>query len=94
MGVRTDHIALALAAEGEAAGRAGVHAQWAAVSDVEYQGTYVLIGLQNPGVSHTAHSTAQWSVMLLEAVFAAQPLKVGDVVRMSWSPEAEHPLAD
>ncbi len=94
VGVRTDHIALALAAEGEAAGRAGVHAQWAAVSDVEYQGTYVLIGLQNPGVSHTAHSTAQWSVMLLEAVFAAQPLKVGDVVRMSWSPEAEHPLAD
>jgi putative spermidine/putrescine transport system ATP-binding protein len=94
VGVRTDQIALALATEGEASGRAGAHAQWAVVSDVEYQGTYVLVGLQSPGASHTAHSTAQWSVMLSEAVFAAQSLNVGDVVRMSWSAEAEHPLAD
>ena len=91
IGVRTDHIALAPA---QTADDAAAHAQIALVSDVEYQGTYVLVGLQSPGASHTAHSTAQWSVMLLEAAFAAQPLRVGDTVRMSWAPEAEHRLAD
>jgi putative spermidine/putrescine transport system ATP-binding protein len=90
IGVRTDHIALAPARSTD---EAGPHAQIALVSDVEYQGTYVLVGLQSPGASHTAHSTAQWSVMLSEAAFSAQPLKVGDTVRMSWTPEAEHRLA-
>ncbi len=91
IGVRTDHIALSPA---QAADEAGAHAQIALVSDVEYQGTYVLVGLQSPGASHTAHSTAQWSVMLLEAAFSARPLNVGDTVRMSWAPEVEHRLAD
>ena len=91
IGVRTDHIALAPA---QGADDAAAHAQIALVSDVEYQGTYVLVGLQSPGALHSAHSTAQWSVMLLEAAFSAQPLSVGDTVRMSWAPEAEHRLAD
>ena len=91
IGVRTDHIALTPA---QTADDAAAHAQIALVSDVEYQGTYVLVGLQSPGALHSAHSTAQWSVMLLEAAFAAQPLSVGDTVRMSWAPEAEHRLAD
>ena len=91
IGVRTDHIALTPA---QTADDAGPNAQIALVSDVEYQGTYVLVGLQSPGASHTAHSTAQWSVMLLEAAFAAHPLSVGDTVRMSWTPEAEHRLAN
>ena len=91
IGVRTDHIALAPA---QTADDAAAHAQIALVSDVEYQGTYVLVGLQSPGALHSAHSTAQWSVMLSEAAFAAQPLSVGDTVRMSWAPEAEHRLAD
>ena len=91
IGVRTDHIALALAQPSD---EPGAHAQLALVSDVEYQGTYVLLGLQSPGAAHTAHSTAQWSVMLSEAVFGAQPLQVGDTVRMSWLPEAEHVLTD
>lgn len=93
IGVRTDHISLSPAQGGDALGDAGPHAQWAQVSDVEYQGTYVLLGLQSPGSLHTAHSTAQWSVMLSESVFAAQPLSVGDTVRMSWTPDAEHRLA-
>lgn len=90
VGVRTDHIAIspAVPADGVAA-----HAQAAVISDVEYQGTYVLLGLQSPGMAHTAHSTAQWSVMLSEAVFAAQPFAVGDAVRMTWLPGAEHALA-
>jgi putative spermidine/putrescine transport system ATP-binding protein len=91
IGVRTDHIALALAQPTDVA---GPHAQLAMVSDVEYQGTYVLLGLRSPGAAHNAHSTAQWSVMLSEAVFEAQPLLVGDTVRMSWLPQAEHALAD
>jgi putative spermidine/putrescine transport system ATP-binding protein len=93
VGVRTDHIALSPASDSHGTSDAGPHAQWAVVSDVEYQGTYVLLGLQSPGTSQTAHSTAQWSVMLSEAVFAAQPLRVGNAVRMSWASESEHPLA-
>lgn len=90
VGVRTDHIALSPLAAAEAV---GAHAQAAVISDVEYQGTYVLLGLQSPGATHTAHSTAQWSVMLSEAAFAAQPFSVGDAVRMSWLPASEHALA-
>jgi putative spermidine/putrescine transport system ATP-binding protein len=90
VGVRTDHITLSIA---DATDGGAAHAQAAVVSDVEYQGTYVLLGLQSPGVAHTAQSTAQWSVMLSEAVFAAQPFAVGDSVRMSWLPDAEHVLA-
>ncbi len=90
VGVRTDHISVSPAQDTVAQAS---HAQAAVISDVEYQGTYVLLGLQSPGVTHTAHSTAQWSVMLSEAVFAAQPFAVGDTVRMSWLPDAEHALA-
>lgn len=90
VGVRNDHIALSPM---DGANAVGAHAQAAVVSDVEYQGTYVLLGLQSPGATHSAHSTAQWSVMLSEAAFAAQPFAVGDAVRMSWQPASEHVLA-
>ncbi|MEI7515088.1 MAG: ABC transporter ATP-binding protein [Betaproteobacteria bacterium] len=89
VGVRTDHIALSPLNGADA--EAG-HAQAAVVSDVEYQGTYVLLGLQTPGASQSAHSTAQWSVMLSEAVFSAQQFAVGDAVLMSWPSASEHML--
>ena len=89
IGVRTDHMRITPA--GEAAPDVP-HSRRAVVTDVEYQGTYVLLGLQNPGVSHTASSTAELSVMLPEAAFAARPYAPGDAVQLSWAPEAAHAL--
>ncbi len=96
IGVRTDHTALIVA---DAAPTP--HAQRVVVSDVEYQGTHVLVGLQRPELAHdTAHdrshdgsATATLSAMVSEDRFNAQPLAVGQPVWLSWAPEAAHPLA-
>lgn len=90
IGVRTDHMQITPA--GQAAPDAA-HNRRAVVTDVEYQGTYVLLGLQNPGVSLSASSTAELSVMVPEAAFAARPYAPGDSVQLSWAPEAAHSLA-
>jgi putative spermidine/putrescine transport system ATP-binding protein len=89
IGVRTDHMQITPA--GQAAPDAA-HNRRAVVTDVEYQGTYVLLGLQNPGVSLSASSTAELSVMVPEAAFAARPYAPGDSVQLSWAPEAAHSL--
>jgi putative spermidine/putrescine transport system ATP-binding protein len=91
IGVRTDQISvrpLASAAPDNACSKRAV------VTDIEYQGTYVLLGLQNPGTAKSASSTAELSVMLQEATFANQPLALGDDVQLTWPPEAAHALAD
>ena len=88
IGVRTDQMEIADAA----AVPEGPRTQAAVVSDVEYQGTYVLIGLQTPGATLAAHATAALSVMLSEAQFNARPFAVGQAVRLSWTAEAAHPL--
>jgi putative spermidine/putrescine transport system ATP-binding protein len=89
IGVRTDHMNITPA--GQAAPDAA-HNRRAVVTDVEYQGTYVLLGLQKPGVSLSASSTAELSVMVPEAAFAARPYAPGDSVQLSWAPEAAHTL--
>jgi putative spermidine/putrescine transport system ATP-binding protein len=89
MGVRTDHIRILPI---NAAQPDAPNSQPAIVTDVEYQGTYVLLGLQNPGTAITASTTAEWSVMLSEAHFTQQPFKPGDKVQMAWAPDAAHPL--
>jgi putative spermidine/putrescine transport system ATP-binding protein len=89
IGVRTDHMQITPA--GQATPDAA-HNRRAVVTDVEYQGTYVLLGLQNPGVSLSASSTAELSVMVPEAAFAARPYAPGDSVQLSWAPEAAHTL--
>ena len=76
----------------EAALPDGPHNIRAVVSDVEYQGTYVLLGLQKPGVAHTASATAEFSVMVSEAQFAARPYRVAEAVQLAWAPDAAHPL--
>jgi putative spermidine/putrescine transport system ATP-binding protein len=91
VGVRTDQMQITPASEAAAD---GPHNKRAVISDVEYQGTYVLLGLQNPDASRTAHSTAELSVMLSEAQFASRPFAMGEVVQLSWSPGAAHPLHD
>lgn len=78
--VRNDHIRLAPSAS----------TGWpATVSDVEYQGTYVLLGLQLEGASNP---TAV-SVMLPEASFLLQPYRPGDRVDLSWDPSQAHALS-
>jgi len=80
--VRNDHIEIAPAAMSSA----GVGAK---ITDVEYQGTYVLLGLD----AENAGSTTGVSVMLPEATFASRPYGLGENVRLSWAPPHAHPLA-
>ncbi|OYQ42377.1 Fe3+/spermidine/putrescine ABC transporter ATP-binding protein [Rhodoferax sp. TH121] len=90
IGVRTDQMQVTPATS---ANTDAPHTKPAVITDVEYQGTYVLLGLQNPGVAHTAHTTAEISVMVSEATFAQRPYAVGETVLLSWAPAAAHPLA-
>jgi len=57
------------------------------VTDVEYQGTYVLLGV---AVDNTA--SQQVSVSLSETQFLTQPMAQGDTVHLSWQPAEAHPL--
>lgn len=90
VGVRTDHLQIALA---DAALPGGAQRMQAVVTDVEYQGTYVLLGLQKQGVALSANATAAYSVMVSEAQFAAQPWQVGQPVQLHWTPDQAHPLS-
>jgi putative spermidine/putrescine transport system ATP-binding protein len=89
IGVRTDQTRVARADAPEIAGLPSIAA---VVTDVEYQGTYVLLGLQNPAAAHAVVSTAEYSVMLSENQFAATPFAVGDAVQLAWTPASAHPL--
>ena len=74
--VRNDHIQLAPVHSGNG---------WpATVSDVEYQGTYVLLGLKLNGTDDSV------SVMLPEAAFVQQPYAPGDSVNLTWAPWQAH----
>jgi putative spermidine/putrescine transport system ATP-binding protein len=87
IGVRTDHMTVSPAATGDAP-----HTKAAVITDVEYQGTYVLLGLQPAGATYTAHTTAEISVMVPETQFAERPYAVGESVQLRWAPEAAHAL--
>ena len=89
VGVRTDKIQVASADLAQADAACSL---WGVVTDIEYQGTYVLLGLQKPDTPASASSTAEFSVMLSEACFAAQAHRLGDRVQLHWQPESAHPL--
>jgi putative spermidine/putrescine transport system ATP-binding protein len=78
--VRNDHIRLT---------EAGSTGWTATVSDVEYQGTYVLLGLQLDGDS----ADRSVSVMLPEAAFVDRPWTTGERADLSWDPTQAHALA-
>jgi putative spermidine/putrescine transport system ATP-binding protein len=80
--VRNDHMQIAPAA-GAQPGLA------ARITDVEYQGTYVLIGLQLEGA---APERSGVSVLLPEKAYGMHPHAVGQDVRLSWSPADARPL--
>lgn len=82
--VRNDHMRIAPA--GAVHGDIGVAAH---VTDVEYQGTYVLLGLRLTGARPERSSV---SVLLSEKVFVVHPYAVGDSVRLSWAEADARPL--
>jgi len=89
VGVRTDQ--LGVLPEGAAPPEGSMHMS-AVVTDVEYQGPYVLLGLQRAGGSLSAHATAEYSVMVPESVHLLQPCEVGQPVLLHWPPARAHPL--
>jgi putative spermidine/putrescine transport system ATP-binding protein len=75
--VRNDHMRIVSAPDGHAA--PGVAA---VVTDVEYQGTYVLLGL---ALQQAAAGRQGVSVLLGEAPFLARPYARGERVHLSWA---------
>jgi len=57
----------------------------AAVSSVQYQGSYVLVGLEGEGLD-------EFNVALHESAFFETPLTLGDRVVATWSPGDAHVL--
>jgi putative spermidine/putrescine transport system ATP-binding protein len=90
VGVRTDKTYVSHVDSAESIGLPMVPA---IVTDVEYQGTYVLLGLQHPGTTRSANATADLSVMLSEGQFAREPFSVGEAVQVTWTPQSAHPLS-
>jgi putative spermidine/putrescine transport system ATP-binding protein len=79
--VRNDHMRVSMPGA-DAPGILGT------VTDVEYQGTYVLLGLQ----AEDAGGSKGLSVMLPEAQFMARPYATGDAVHLSWAGTHAHAL--
>jgi len=84
VGVRSDHMQIS--PDTSAGGLSAI------VTDVQYQGTYVLLGLQFPGSNLPADSSAELSVMLSESRFAEQGYTPGQAVTLSWDAAAAHLL--
>jgi putative spermidine/putrescine transport system ATP-binding protein len=82
--VRNDHVRIAAGADAEdgACSLAGT------VVDIEYQGAYVVLGLQ----ARDAAGPTNVSVMLPEAQFLARRPAPGDRVGLSWAREHAHRL--
>ena len=79
--VRNDHMEIA-SSSGGAPGIPGT------VTDVEYQGTYVLLGLE----ARDSTGSKGVSVMLPEAAFASHPYTLGEKVHLSWASRHAHAL--
>ena len=92
IGVRTDQIQVSPRPTADAA-TGSDNTRPAVVSNVEYQGTYVLLGLHAPGASQTTQSSADYAVMLPEGQFSQRPFAMGETVQLSWLPAVAHPLA-
>jgi putative spermidine/putrescine transport system ATP-binding protein len=65
----------------------GGESRRALVRTVEYQGTYVQVG-----VAPQDDADTQWTVTLPDDDFDAQPLRPGDAVFVSWAPHEAHAL--
>ena len=84
--VRSDHLNIHVAS----ANRPSVDANFATatVTDIEYQGTYVLLGLASPA----SLDNRSVSVIVSEAKFSDRPYALGDAVSMTWAHAHAHQL--
>jgi putative spermidine/putrescine transport system ATP-binding protein len=82
--VRNDHMRIAPATQAHES----AFSIPGTVTDVEYQGTYVLLGLD----ARDAGGAKEVSVMLPEAQFAARRYAPGEAVHLSWAGEQAHAL--
>ena len=57
------------------------------ISDIEYQGSHFLLGVQAEGGAQSL------KVTLREADFMREPLQVGQSVWLGWRADQSHPLA-
>ena len=73
--VRNDHMDIVPASE------PGSEGLLASITDLEYQGTYVLLGL---ALAEAPPSVKSVSVLLHESRFLARPFELGQQVRLSW----------
>jgi putative spermidine/putrescine transport system ATP-binding protein len=88
--VRIDHMQIASSGDGGIGrARSGTPGIPGTITDVEYQGTYVLLGLQ----AQDSGGAKGVSVMLPEAAYAAQPFALGESVQLTWAANHAHALA-
>ncbi len=85
--VRNDHMNIVPESAAYSLGSNGLAAE---ITDVEYQGTYVLLGL---ALSEPAPAGRNVSVMLGEAAFMARPYAQGERVRLGWADADARTLA-
>ena len=80
--VRNDQMQIAPLASGAHMAGSGLVAT---VTDVEYQGSYVLLGLETAASLSGGNDKNAVSVMLAEAHFAARPYVAGESVNLCWT---------
>jgi putative spermidine/putrescine transport system ATP-binding protein len=80
--VRNDHLQLGNPAE-------ACPSLGGTVTDVEYQGTHVLLGVE----AVDQQGATGLTVMVPEARFAEHPVQPGQAVRLWWQPQQAHALA-
>ena len=85
--VRNDHMNIVPESAAYSLGSNGLAAE---ITDVEYQGTYVLLGL---ALAEPAPAGRNVSVMLGEAAFMARPYAQGERVRLGWADADARTLA-
>ena len=84
--VRSDHLSICLGSTSSSSLDSSSAA--ATVTDIEYQGTYVLLGLN----SVASVDNRSVSVMVPEAQFSTRPYALGDAVSIKWAHAHAHQL--
>jgi putative spermidine/putrescine transport system ATP-binding protein len=78
--VRADRLQLSRTLTG------GDHAVTGTVRSIEYQGTYIQLGLESP-------ASPELFAIIPDDQFASQPFEMGDHVAIAWAPQDAHPVA-
>ena len=85
--VRSDHMQLQGLSSSLELGRQALTVR---ITDIEYQGTHVLVGLQAQDEAHPQTAGAELTVMVPEDRFMSQPFQLGQLARVVWSADAAH----